>query len=156
LKAVLDIRDIRVMARRSGLIPSGGVVPNLGTRRVMLVGDAAGMVSPVTGGGIHTALHFGRRAAVLVANYLDARGPMPAQALAVEAPRYRAKLWLRRALDLAPPNALINAALMTAPMRRLAQRLYFHSRGESAESFEAWSRAFEQGSRPARADLRLV
>jgi len=156
LKAVLDIRDIRVMARRSGLIPSGGVVPNLGTRRVMLVGDAAGMVSPVTGGGIHTALHFGRRAAVLVANYLDARGPMPAQALAAEAPRYRAKLWLRRALDLAPPNALINAALMTAPMRRLAQRLYFHSRGESAESFEAWSRAFEQGSQPARADLRLV
>jgi flavin-dependent dehydrogenase len=74
----------------------------------MLVGDAAGMVSPVTGGGIHTALHFGRRAAVLVANYLGDRGPAPARALAAEAPRYRAKLWLRRALDLAPPNALIN------------------------------------------------
>jgi len=156
LKTVLDIRDIRVTSRRSGLIPSGGVVPQLGTRRVLLVGDAAGMVSPVTGGGIHTALHFGRRAAVLVANYLEARGPLPAPALAAEAPRYRAKLWLRRALDLAPPNALINAALMTAPMRRLAQRLYFHSRGESAESFEAWSRAFEQDAQPARADLRLV
>jgi flavin-dependent dehydrogenase len=156
LKTVLDIRDIRVTSRRSGLIPSGGVVPQLGTRRVLLVGDAAGMVSPVTGGGIHTALHFGRRAAVLVANYLDARGPLPAPALTAEAPRYRAKLWLRRALDLTPPNALINAALMTAPMRRLAQRLYFHSRGESAESFEAWSREFEQGAQPARADLRLV
>jgi len=156
LKTVLDIRDIRVTSRRSGLIPSGGVVPQLCTRRVLVVGDAAGMVSPVTGGGIHTALHFGRRAAVLVANYLEARGPLPAPALAAEAPRYRAKLWLRRALDLAPPNALINAALMTAPMRRLAQRLYFHSRGESAESFEAWSRAFEQDAQPARADLRLV
>ena len=59
-----------------------------------------------------------------------------------EAPRYRAKLWLRRLLDIAPPNALINAALMTAPMRQLAQRLYFHARGEQAESFEAWSKAF--------------
>jgi len=156
LKTVLDIRDIRVTSRRSGLIPSGGVVGNLGTQRVMLVGDAAGMVSPVTGGGIHTALHFGRRAAVLVANYLGDRGPAPARALAAEAPRYRAKLWLRRALDLAPPNALINAALMTAPMRRLAQRLYFHARGESAESFEAWSRAFEQNTQPASADLKLV
>jgi len=156
LKAIFDIRDIRVTSRRSGLIPSGGVVRHLGTRRVMLVGDSAGMVSPVTGGGIHTALHFGRRAAVLVANHLDGRGPLPARALAAEAPRYRAKLWLRRALDLAPPNALINAALMTAPMRRLAQRLYFHSRGESSESFEEWSRAFEQGSQPARVDLRLV
>ena len=94
---------------------------------------------------------------MLVANYLGDRGPEPARALAAEAPRYRAKLWLRRALDLAPPNALINAALMTTPMRRLAQRLYFHTRGESAESFEAWSRAFEQGAaQPARADLRLV
>jgi len=156
LKSVLDIRDIRVTSRRSGLIPSGGVVPRLGTRRVMLVGDAAGMVSPVTGGGIHTALHFGRRAAVLVANHLGDRGPLPAPALAAEAPRYRAKLWLRRALDLAPPNALINAALMTSPMRRLAQRLYFHTRGESAESFEAWSRAFEQNAQPAPADLKLV
>jgi len=156
LKSVLDIRDIRVTSRRSGLIPSGGVVRRLGTKRVMLVGDAAGMVSPVTGGGIHTALHFGRRAAVLVANHLGDRGPDPISALAAEAPRYRAKLWLRRALDLAPPNALINAALMTAPMRRLAQRLYFHARGESAESFEAWSRAFEQNTQPASADLKLV
>jgi len=156
LKSVLDIRDIRVTSRRSGLIPSGGVIRNLGTRRVMLVGDAAGMVSPVTGGGIHTALHFGRRAAVLVANYLGDRGPEPVPTLAAEAPRYRAKLWLRRALDLAPPNALINAALMTSPMRRLAQRLYFHTRGESAESFEAWSRAFEQNAQPAPADLKLV
>jgi digeranylgeranylglycerophospholipid reductase len=156
LKSVLDVRDIRVISRRSGLIPSGGVMRNLGTRRVMLVGDAAGMVSPVTGGGIHTALHFGRRAAVLVANYLGGRGPDPAPVLAAEAPRYRTKLWLRRALDLAPPNALINAALMTAPMRRLAQRLYFHSRGDGSESFEAWSRALEQQGQPARADLRLV
>ncbi|HWM60542.1 MAG TPA: NAD(P)/FAD-dependent oxidoreductase [Rhizomicrobium sp.] len=156
LKAFFDIRDIRVTSRRSGLIPSGGVVSDLGSRRVMLVGDAAGMVSPVTGGGIHTALHFGRRAAVLIANYLNDRGPEPARAMAAEAPRYGAKLWLRRALDLAPPNALINAALMTEPMRRLAQRLYFHSRGESNETFETWSRAFEQQGEPARADLRLI
>jgi flavin-dependent dehydrogenase len=104
------------------------------------VGDAAGMVSPVTGGGIHTALHFGRRAAMLVADHLGDRGIHPVTALTREAPRYRAKLMLRRLLDLAPPNALINAALMTAPMRQLAQRLYFHARGESAQSFEDWSR----------------
>lgn len=143
LKSHFDLRDIRVVARRSGLIPSGGVVRKLGTGRVLLVGDAAGMVSPVTGGGIHTALHFGRRAAMLVADYLGDRGPHPVATLAREAPRYRAKLALRRLLDLAPPNALINAALMTTPMRRLAQRLYFHSRGESAESFARWNEAFE-------------
>ena len=61
---------------------------------------------------------------------------------------------MRRLLDLAPPNALINAALMTSPMRKLAQRLYFHARGESAESFEAWSQAFERGeAEPAKLTL---
>jgi len=45
---------------------------------------------------------------------------------------------------------------MTAPMRRLAQRLYFHSRGDGGESFEAWSHALEQQAQPAQADLRLV
>jgi len=154
LKAHYDIRDIRVTARRSGLIPSGGVLGNIGTERVLLVGDAAGMVSPVTGGGIHTALHFGRRAAVLVGEYLGARGAHPVRAITREAPRYRAKLWLRRALDLAPPNALINALLMTGPMRRLAQRLYFHARGESAQSFEAWSREFARETEKPK--LRVV
>lgn len=143
LKPHCDIRQIRVISRRSGLIPSGGVVKRLGAERVLLVGDAAGTVSPVTGGGIHTALHFGRRAAHMVADYLDDRGTHPAAALAREVPRYRLKRMLRAALDTAPPNALINAMLMTAPMRSLAQRLYFHRRGGDAASFEAWSRAFE-------------
>ncbi|MBU6299615.1 MAG: NAD(P)/FAD-dependent oxidoreductase, partial [Alphaproteobacteria bacterium] len=130
---------------RSGLIPTGGVVGNLGRGRVMLIGDAAGLVSPVTGGGIHTALSFGRRAAQLVSDYLNDRGLAPAKVLAREVPRYRAKLALRALLDLAPPNVLINAALMTHPMRALAQRIYFHSRGGDAVAFEAWTRAFEHG-----------
>lgn len=142
LKTHYSIRDIRVSSRRSGLIPCSGVVPNLGSARVMLVGDAAGMVSPLTGGGIHTALHFGRRAALLVCEYLGSRGQHPVAALSREVPRYRTKLWLRRMLDLAPHNALINALFMTSPVRALAQRLYFHARNESEESFEAWSASF--------------
>jgi flavin-dependent dehydrogenase len=145
LKTVCDIRDIRVSQRRSGLIPSGGTLKHLGTNRVMLVGDAAGMVSPVTGGGIHTALHFGRRAAQLVSDFLADRGPHPVTALSREAPRFRGKLMLRRLLDFAPPNVLINSLLMTTPMKAVAQRLYFHSRASSTESFEAWAREFERG-----------
>jgi flavin-dependent dehydrogenase len=155
LKAHCDIRDIRVVSRRSGLIPSGGVVRNLGSNRVMLVGDAAGMVSPVTGGGIHTALHFGRRAALLVCEYLGARGVHPVTALTKEAPRYGTKLLLRRALNLAVPNLVINAVFMTAPARALAQRLYFHARGETEESFADWTERFARGDVEAP-KLRLL
>lgn len=162
LKSFCDLRNIRIISRRSGLIPVGGTLGNLGGNRVLLVGDAAGMVSPVTGGGIHTALHFGRRAAQLVSDYLVDRGPHPARALKREAPKFRTKLLLRTLLNLAPPNALINAMLMTEPVRALAQRIYFHSRAGDVASFEAWTRAFEHGDLepappgPPTVTLRLI
>jgi flavin-dependent dehydrogenase len=145
LKTFCDVREIRVRERRSGLIPTGGTLNNIGAGRVLLIGDAAGMVSPVTGGGIHTALHYGHRAAQLVSDYLADRGPDPIGALRREAPRYRAKRLLRRAMDLAPPNLLINALLMTGPARAFAQRLYFHARRGDEIPFEAWNEAFESG-----------
>lgn len=153
LKSVCDIRAIRVISRRSGLIPTGGTLGQLGRSRVMLVGDAAGMVSPVTGGGIHTALRYGRRAAQLVSDYLGDHGPHPAGALAKEAPRYRLNGLLRAGLDLAPPNFLINAMLMSAPVRALAQRIYFHSRASDAESFAAWRETFERGDLEPKKEL---
>ncbi|HEY4125923.1 MAG TPA: NAD(P)/FAD-dependent oxidoreductase [Rhizomicrobium sp.] len=140
-KQLFGVTDLRIVERRAGLIPSGGPVSRIGRGRVLLIGDAAGIVSPVTGGGIHTALHYGRRAAQLVSDYLDDRGPYPPKALASEIPRYRTKLALRRALDLAPPNLLIDAMLFTQPVRALAQRLYFHRRGGDAGTFEKWSEA---------------
>jgi flavin-dependent dehydrogenase len=156
LKNFCDLREIKTAERRSGLIPTGGTLPNLGSRRVMLVGDAAGMVSPVTGGGIHTALNFGRRAAQLVSDHLDGLGPHPVRAMAKEAPRYRTKLLMRRALDLALPNMLINALWMTAPVRSLAQRLYFHTRPGDAASFEDWNETFERGDAKPSVKLHLI
>jgi hypothetical protein len=52
---------------------------------------------------------------------------------------------LRRLLDTAPSNSLIDAFLMTGPMRTIAQRAYFHSRSGNRDSFDAWSKEFERG-----------
>jgi flavin-dependent dehydrogenase len=145
VKRMLGLRYLHVTARRGGLIPTGGPVSQLGRGRVLLIGDAAGLVSPLTGGGIHTALTFGRRAAQLVSDYLLDRGAHPVAAFAREIPKYRMKRVLRYAMDSAPPNALINLALMTPLARAAAQRIYFHRRGGSPESFEAWSEAFARG-----------
>lgn len=142
---IFSVKRLHIRERRSGLIPTGGPVSPLGRGRVLLVGDAAGLVSPLTGGGIHTALSFGRRAALIVGDYLCDRGAHPASAFARVVPQFSLKRVLRTALDLAPPNALINAALMTGPARALAQRVYFHRRGSSPDSFEEWSQAFARG-----------
>jgi flavin-dependent dehydrogenase len=97
----------------------------------------------MTGGGIRLAFKYGRRAASLIADRLLNGGAAPEVALAREVPRFRAKRILRRALDLAPPNALIDLALATAPMRRVAERLYFHSRNDAGIDREAYLRWIE-------------
>jgi flavin-dependent dehydrogenase len=122
----------RILSRRGGPIPCSGIVRPLATEQVMLIGDAAGMVSPLTAGGIHNALRFGRRGAPAVCDRLLAGRPEPSLVLAHELPSYAAKAALRRLLDTAPPNALLDQMLRTAPMRALAQHIYFRRRNAVA------------------------
>jgi flavin-dependent dehydrogenase len=126
--AAVDLANARVRARRSGLIPAGGLVQPFAAPQVLLVGDAAGLVSPMTGGGIRLAHHFGRRVGQVVADYLLDRGGEPGAVMARELPRFRVKGVLRSLMDLAPPNWLIEQALFTEPARALAQQIYFHRR----------------------------
>jgi digeranylgeranylglycerophospholipid reductase len=132
---IFCFKGARVVERRAGRIPAGGLVSPWSAPGVLLVGDAAGMVSPATGGGIRLAFQFGRRAAQAIADHLLHLGPPPETVLARELPRFELKRLLRAGLDLAPPNLLLNAAIATPPMRWLATHLYFHSRGAKGLSF---------------------
>lgn len=140
----IGLGGAQVVGRRSGLIPAGGLVRPFSAPGVLLVGDAAGLVSPLTGGGIRLACHFGRRAAQAVSDYLCDRGPDPGQVMAREYPTFRLKGVMRSLMDLAPPNILMDLALKTAPMRALAQRIYFHRRAVPGAPFE-----MPEGERPA-------
>jgi flavin-dependent dehydrogenase len=140
---------MRVLGRRSGLIPCGGPLSRTAAPGVLLVGDAAGWVSPMTGGGIRLAFKYGRRAASLIADRLLNGGAAPELSLAREVPRFRLKRALRAALNLAPSNALIDLALATAPMRHVAERLYFHRRNDAGIDREAYLRWLET-ERPSK------
>jgi geranylgeranyl reductase family protein len=144
---------MRVVGRRSGLIPAGGPLRRTAASRALLIGDAAGWVSPMTGGGIRLAFRYGRRAASLIADHLLNGGAAPEVALAREVPSFAAKRALRHALDLAPPNFLIDMALASAPMRRVAERLYFHRRNDAGVDREAYLRWMEE--QPDAASGRL-
>ncbi len=147
---------LKVVGRRSGLIPCGGPLPRIAAPGVLLIGDAAGWVSPATGGGIQLAFRYGRRAAALIADHLQCGGPAPEIALSREIPRFRAKSALRHALDLAPANALINLALATTPARRFAEKLYFHSRNVTGVDRAAYLRWLENEMRPAGGSTPLL
>jgi digeranylgeranylglycerophospholipid reductase len=126
-------RRMKVIGRRSGLIPCGGPLSRIAAPGVLLVGDAAGWVSPMTGGGIRFALRYGRRAAALVADHLTGRGPAPEVQLSRELPTFLGKRMLRLALDRAPPNLLLNLALALPSARRIAENVYFHRRGADVD-----------------------
>jgi flavin-dependent dehydrogenase len=140
-----------IAERRSGRIPAGGLVTPWATEGVLLVGDAAGQVSPATGGGIRLAFELGRRSAQAIADRLQNLGPPPEVAMARALPSFGVKQWMRWALDLAPPNPLIDLALKTATMRRFAQHVYFHKRGASGLSFAEFEARLAAQS--ARAEL---
>ncbi|MGZ8580383.1 MAG: FAD-dependent oxidoreductase [Actinomycetota bacterium] len=134
--AVIDLSGSRRIGTRGGLIPVGGTVRRFATRDTVLVGDAAGLVSPLTAGGIHTALRSGRTAGLAIASHLLDDGPPPDRALHRAYPTFAWKRPMRLAMDLPPPNPLIDAALESPRFRAIAQAIFFHHRG--LLSGDAW------------------
>jgi len=114
----------------------GGPLRRIGDERSLLAGDAAGWVSPLTAGGIHTAIEWGRLAGIAVADHLLDGGPLPHQALRRSIPSFRCKRWLRQLVDLEMPNPLIDRLLGSPLMRQLARLVFFHHRG--VMSRDAW------------------
>ena len=141
LSALFDFSRARVIHHRGGLIPVGGRVRQWHGERVLLAGDAAGIVSPLTAGGIHTALESGWRAGHAIADFLGGAGPHPGIALERHYPRFRLKRWMRRAFDLNPPNALYNLLLGSPPFRARAAEIYFHRRAMKSRRAQAGTTA---------------
>ena len=114
----------RIVERRGGLIPVGGLAEPFCNDKVILVGDAAGTVSPLTAGGIHTALHYGNRLGELAAAYLHGGGPHPGDVLKRELPRFRHKLLFRELFNRTP-NWCFDAAIPSPVAQPAARAVFF-------------------------------
>jgi len=143
---VVDLTRLRPSGVRAGLIPCGGVVRPVAATRALLVGDAAGMVSPVTAGGIHTALKHGLAAGHAVADFLSGKADDPATWFVRSYPRFRTKRLLRFVFDHFQSDAAFNLLLATRPMRAAAGLIYFHHKGvfDAAASGETLGAARER------------
>lgn len=119
-----------LVERRGGLIPVGGVLPRIGNRRGVLVGDAAGAVSPLTAGGLDPCLRLSDFAARVTADYLESGDPAVVAAFdgGPLRRRFAARLALRRLLaGLEHPLLLEAATLMLRlpPFNRVAEKVFF-------------------------------
>ena len=126
---IFDFRGLRPVSVRAGMIPCGGIVRPVAGPQVLLVGDAAGMVSPVTAGGIHTALKHGLAAGHAIADFLNGRAEDPCGWFVRSYPRFRTKRLLRFLFDHFQSDALFNLLLGTKPVRMAAGIVYFHHKG---------------------------
>lgn len=123
---------LRPTATRAGLIPCGGAVRPLAAPGVILTGDAAGIVSPVTAGGIHSAWRHGQAVGEAIAAHLLDGAPDPAGVAIRAAPRYRSKRLLRWAYDHLQLDWPFDLLLGSPPLRWAAERIYFHARAGGA------------------------
>lgn len=123
--------DAKPSATRAGLVPCGGPVSPLAAPGVMLTGDAAGIVSPVTAGGIHSAWRHGWTVGDSIAQHVRHQGPPPEHVALHAAPRFRTKRALRWAFNHCQMDWPINLLLNTSPLRWAAEQVYFHKRGNS-------------------------
>ncbi|WP_062357394.1 NAD(P)/FAD-dependent oxidoreductase [Pseudoxanthomonas mexicana] len=116
---------------RAGLIPCGGPVRPVQRDDVVLIGDAAGMVSPLTAGGIHAGLRHGAGVGRMLARRLlhDAT-PSPPWPSAV--PGFGFKRLLRWAFDHGQFDLPVDLLLTARPLRRAVEQLCFHQRGDTA------------------------
>jgi flavin-dependent dehydrogenase len=116
--------------RRGGRIPVGGVLPRIACRRGLLVGDAAGAVSPLTAGGLDPCIRLSALAARVSADFIEGGDPAVLDAYSGDAfrRRFRSRLALRRALSSisSPWLAELGCAALRSPfLRPLASHVFF-------------------------------
>jgi len=69
IKKELPVKDSDIVFRGGGIVPVGGPIPRTVKDNVLIVGDAAGMVFPATGGGIDSAMIAGRECGTAIWRY---------------------------------------------------------------------------------------
>ena len=143
---LFDLSASRTVERRGGKIPVGGILPSISCARGLLIGDAAGAVSPLTAGGLDGAMRLSRFAAEILTAALERDD---AAILALYSggefrARFLSRRWMRRALSMvrSPRLAEAGCTVMRTPLfARFAWRVFF-GRGSFPE--------------PDRAPLRKV
>jgi flavin-dependent dehydrogenase len=78
LDRISKIKEVRIQTdeKTSATVPFGGIPNRVTGRRTMLIGDAAGLVSPISGEGISFAIESGLLAAAVATETVQDKSPV--------------------------------------------------------------------------------
>ncbi|MCA1576679.1 MAG: NAD(P)/FAD-dependent oxidoreductase [Acidobacteria bacterium] len=127
---IIDLRKVKQIETRAGFIPVGGVLRNIANSTGLLIGDAAGAVSPLTAGGLDPCMRLSSFAARIVTEYLSSGDVEVLQAYSGELfrSRFASRLWARRIASTVRQPQLIElgCAVLRLPMfNSLAHHVFF-------------------------------
>ena len=127
---IIDLRNAKQIETRAGFIPVGGVLKNIANSNGMLIGDAAGAVSPLTAGGLDPCMRLSAFAARVVTEYLETGDVQALQEYSGELfrSRFASRLWARRIASSVRQPQLIElgcAVLRLPAFSRLAHHVFF-------------------------------
>ena len=127
---IIDLRNAKQIEARAGFIPVGGVLRNIANSTGLLIGDAAGAVSPLTAGGLDPCMRLSSLAASVVTQYLSSGDVQALQAYSGELfrSRFASRLWARRiAATVRQPHLLeLGCAVLRLPVfSHLAHHVFF-------------------------------
>jgi flavin-dependent dehydrogenase len=129
----LPFRVGRALERRGGLIPVNGILRTIANERGLLIGDAAGAVSPLTAGGLDGAMRLSTFAADVIVDYLATGDARVLRAYTGD--RFRARIlarrWMRTAMRVASNAPMMEAAfaMMRVPLFQWFAEHVFFARG---------------------------
>ena len=127
---IVNLKDARQIERRAGYIPVGGVLRNIASTDGLLLGDAAGAVSPLTAGGLDPCMRLSALAAQVVGEYLSTGNPDALSVYSGELfrARFASRLWARRIASTFDQRQLVElgCAFLRFPLlNRLARHVFF-------------------------------
>lgn len=97
-KDLFDLKDTELKETRGGRIPVGGVLRKIANENGLLIGDAAGAVSPLTAGGLDPAMRLSKFAAEIVWERLQSNDAKVLLKYSGELFRARfvSRIWMRK------------------------------------------------------------
>jgi flavin-dependent dehydrogenase len=130
VKNACDLSSGRLVDRRGGRIPVGGILKRIANERGLLLGDAAGAVSPLTAGGLDPCMRLSTLAAKVTNDYLQTGKTETLATYSGELFRSRfiSRLWMRRLIaGIRRPLAIeLACATMRLPLiNNFAWHIFF-------------------------------
>ncbi|HEY0658273.1 MAG TPA: NAD(P)/FAD-dependent oxidoreductase, partial [Pyrinomonadaceae bacterium] len=127
---LFDLKNAKLGETRGGRIPVGGVLRKIANETGLLIGDAAGAVSPLTAGGLDPCLRLSAMAANAIWERLTSDDSKVLVKFSGELFRARfiSRLWMRRIISIFTNQTLLELGftfLLGRVGRRIAKHIFF-------------------------------